>query len=58
MTAAKTAKELGAESLKQIVDFTGESRRYLDRIHKSRPEIFRAAVIGVLVQMERLNEQS
>jgi hypothetical protein len=48
MSPSAEAKKLGMKSLKQAIDASGESRRWFERIHKSKPMIFRAVIIGLL----------
>jgi len=50
LTASKTAKLIGCQSLTQISKATGVSLQTLSNWHKHKPDLFRIVCIGVSSQ--------
>lgn len=57
MSASKTAKEIGAKSLKLCADICGKSRQTLNNIYKRDPVFFEVLVLGCLAKQKQLEER-
>lgn len=54
MTPAKEAKLLGLKSLTAAYSMTGENRYYFAYLHKTKPLVFKAVIMGLVSQQSKI----